>query len=116
MGRVLLGNLEPIVRLGLATVLRESGAEIIEGDGSAVAHLGPDAVVLDLARESSRSLAKRIQRASPETTVVFWPRDEQVMEVLAPGAGEPRRVFAPRPDDLCAVMRVGVVSPHLLDS
>jgi hypothetical protein len=96
MGRVLLGNLEPIVRLGIATVLRENGAEIVDDDaGERV-----DAVVLDIAHESSRALADRIRRDSPEATVVLWARDEDVMEVLAPGARGPRRVLAPDADEL----------------
>ena len=108
--RVVLGNLEPIVRLGMAAVLREDGVEIFgDDDGwpvlvSQAGQVRPDAVVLDIAQESSRALAQRIRRASPETTVVFWPRDEHVMEVLAPAASEPRRVPAPGPEDLCGAM------------
>jgi DNA-binding NarL/FixJ family response regulator len=110
--RVLLGNLEPVVLLGMATVLREDGVDIIGEDDRPAAlvllagRLRPDAVVLDIAQESSRSLSERIRRASPETTVVSWARDEEVMEVLVPGASEPRRVFAPDTEELCgAVMR-----------
>jgi DNA-binding NarL/FixJ family response regulator len=110
--RVVLGNLEPIVRLGMATVLQEEGVDIIGEDDRPpalvllAARLRPDAVVLDVADKASRSLCERIRSASPGTTVVFWARDEEVMEVLAPGASEPRRVFEPVPEELCgAVMR-----------
>jgi len=88
--RVLLGDLEPIVRLGMETVLRENGAEIVDE--------APDAVVLDIAHGSSRALAARIRRASPRTTVVLWARDEEVMEVL--GAAPPRRVLSPGVEEL----------------
>jgi hypothetical protein len=94
--RVLLGNLEPIVRLGMEAVLRENGAEIVDD--------APDAVVLDIAQQSSRALAARIRRASPEATVVFWARDEEVMEVLVSGAAHPRRVQSPAPDELCRAL------------
>jgi DNA-binding NarL/FixJ family response regulator len=110
--RVLLGNLEPVVRLGMATVLREDGVDILGEDDRPAAlvllagRLRPDAVVIDIGQESSRSLCQRIRRASPETTVVLWARDEEVMEVVAPGASESRRVFAPDPEELCgAVLR-----------
>jgi hypothetical protein len=99
--RVLLGNLEPIVRLGMATVLREHGVEIVAGDAGEIV----DAVVLDIADGSSRALAARIRRDSPETTVVFWARDEEAMEVLAPGNSAPRRVLVPDPQDLCGVVQ-----------
>jgi hypothetical protein len=88
--RVLLGDLEPIVRLGMETVLRENGAEIVDEE--------PDAVVLDIAHGSSRALAARIRRDSPATIVVLWARDEEVMEVL--GGSAPQRVPAPGVEDL----------------
>jgi DNA-binding NarL/FixJ family response regulator len=94
--RVLLGNLEPIVRLGMEAVLRENGAEIVDD--------APDAVVLDIADGSSSALAARIRRSSPEAIVVLWARDEEVMEVHAAGASEPRRVLSPDPDELCRAL------------
>jgi AmiR/NasT family two-component response regulator len=113
--RVLLGNLEPVVRMGMATVLREDGFDIVGGDERPAAlvllagRLRPDAVVLDIAQAASRSLGERVRGASPETTVVFWARDEEVMEVLAPGRSEARRVFAPDPEEL----RSAVLRSHL---
>src|SRR6202008_5058475 len=53
--------------------------------------LAPDAVVLDLEQAGSRELGDRVRLASPDTTVIFWTRDEVVMEVLDPGVSEPRR-------------------------
>ena len=52
--RVLLGNLEPMVRLGMIDVLQEDGVEVIgeeERDQALILMAGrlrPDAVVLDL--------------------------------------------------------------------
>ena len=88
--RVLLGNLEPVVRLGMETVLREAGAEIVDD--------APDAVVLDIADASSRALAAEIRRGSPRTTIVLWARDEEVMEVLT--TAPPRRVLSPGVEEL----------------
>src|SRR4051812_39952193 len=99
--RVLLGNLEPVVSLGMTAVLEEDGIEVIGVQTRPAAlvlmagHLRPDAVVLDLGQATSRDLSDRVRAASPETTVVFWARDEDVMEVVEPGTSEPRRVFTP---------------------
>jgi DNA-binding NarL/FixJ family response regulator len=104
--RVLLGNLEPVVKLGMTAVLEEDGIEVIGEESRPAAlvlmagRLRPDAVVLDLEHTTSRELSERVRAASPETTVVFWARDEDVMEVVAPGASEPRRVFTPVPEEL----------------
>jgi DNA-binding NarL/FixJ family response regulator len=102
--RVLLGNLEPVVRLGMSVVLEEQGIDVIASEprpGPLVllaGRLRPDAVVLDL--QTPRELGERLRAACPDATVVFWARDEDVMEVVGPGAGEPRKVLAPNPDEL----------------
>jgi DNA-binding NarL/FixJ family response regulator len=104
--RVLLGNLDPVVTLGMTAVLEEDGIDVVGEEPRPAAlvlmagHLRPDAVVLDLEQAASRELSERVRAASPETTVVFWARDEDVMEVVAPGASEPRRVFTPVPEEL----------------
>jgi DNA-binding NarL/FixJ family response regulator len=104
--RVLLGNLEPVVRLGMTAVLEEDGIDVVGEEPRAAAlvlmagHLCPDAVLLDLGQATSRELTDRVRAASPETTVVLWARDEDVMEVVAPGASQPRRVFTPVPEEL----------------
>jgi DNA-binding NarL/FixJ family response regulator len=97
--RVLLGNLEPMVRLGIIGVLAEDGIEVVGEERRPEAlvlvagRLRPDAVVLDLLQRSSRELADRVRSASPDTKVVLWARDEDAMEVLDPGATTPRRLF-----------------------
>jgi DNA-binding NarL/FixJ family response regulator len=97
--RVLLGNLEPVVRLGMTMVLEEDGIEIVGAEERPHAlvlmagRLRPDAVVLDLEQPASREVGARVRLASPETTVIFWTRDEDLMEVLDPGASEPRRHY-----------------------
>jgi DNA-binding NarL/FixJ family response regulator len=99
--RVLLGNLGPIMRVGMNRVLSEQGCQVVgqEDRPSAIvgaAHkLRPDIVVLDLDGGSSNELAQLVHGASPETTVVLWAREEDLMEVLAPASGTSRRVAAP---------------------
>jgi DNA-binding NarL/FixJ family response regulator len=104
--RVLLGNLEPMVRLGMLEFLAEDGIDVIGDEERPQAlvlvagQLRPDAVVLDLLQGSSRELFERVRTASPETKVILWSRDEDVMEVLDPGATTPRRFFASLPEAL----------------
>ena len=99
--RVLLGNLGPIMRLGMNRVLSEEGCQVVgqEDRPSAIvgaAHrLRPDIVVLDLDNGSSHELAQLVRGASPETTVVLWAREEDLMEVLEPASSTSRLVSAP---------------------
>jgi DNA-binding NarL/FixJ family response regulator len=98
---VLLGNLGPIMRLGMKRVLIEQGCQVVgqEDRPSAIvgaAHrLHPDIVVLDLDNGSSYELAQLVCGASPETTVVLWAREEDLMEVLEPASSTSRLVSAP---------------------
>ncbi len=98
--RVLLGNLGPIMVIGMARLLSEDGAEVIGQEKhpssivSAAGRLRPDVVVLDLNTEGSRELSSRVQRVSPETKVILCDSDEDGMEVLDPGAEILRRVDA----------------------
>jgi DNA-binding NarL/FixJ family response regulator len=104
--RVLLGNLEPVVCMGMTTVLREDGVEIVGQEERPAAlllmagRLRPDAVLLDLGRADSRELGDRVRVASPETTVILWARDEDAMEVFDPGSPTPRRFHTELPEEL----------------
>jgi DNA-binding NarL/FixJ family response regulator len=104
--RVLLGNLEPIVRMGMIDVLAEEGVEVIGAEERPQAlvlmagRLRPDAVVLDLLQRSSRELTDRVRLASPETKVILWARDEDTMEVMDPGAATARRFFSALAEEL----------------
>jgi DNA-binding NarL/FixJ family response regulator len=104
--RVLLGNLEPMVRLGMIDVLEEDGIEVIGEEERPQAlilmagRMRPDAVVLDLLDRSSRDLCERVRTASPETKVILWARDEDELEILDPGSTTPRRFFAAVPEEL----------------
>jgi DNA-binding NarL/FixJ family response regulator len=113
--RVLLGNLGPIMRLGMNRVLSEEGCHVVgqEDRPSAIvgaAHrLRPDIVVLDLDGGSSNELAQLVRGASPETTVVLWAREEDLMEVLEPAASASRLVSAP----IVARLRGELSSQHV---
>ncbi|HLM51592.1 MAG TPA: hypothetical protein VK279_13690 [Solirubrobacteraceae bacterium] len=94
--RVLLGNLPPIMVIGMARVLTEDGAEVIgqEHHPSAIVstagRMQPDVVVLDISTEGSRELGSRVQKVSPDTKVIFCDSREGAMEVLDPGADDAR--------------------------
>jgi DNA-binding NarL/FixJ family response regulator len=94
----LLGNLEPIMLVGLRVVLAEDGVEAIgpEYTPSRIVaeaeRLQPDVVLLDFNHSEGTTLGAQIQRVAPHTKVIRWARDETVMEVLDPVSGSARVV------------------------
>jgi DNA-binding NarL/FixJ family response regulator len=99
--RILLGNLSPIMRVGMRRVLTEHGCEVVGQEDMPSAILGevhrlrPDVVVLDLDGGSAHHLGRLVAGASPDTTVVLWAREEDLMEVIDPVSADSRRVSAP---------------------
>src|SRR3954463_11436388 len=87
---VLLGNLGPIMRLGMNRVLSEQGCHVVgqEDRPSAIvgaAHrLRPDIVVLDLEGGASKELAQLVRGPSPEPPVVLWAGEEALRGVREP--------------------------------
>ena len=104
--RVLLGNLEPILALGMQRMLAEEGADVIGQENrptdilDKAGRLQPDLVVLDFDSGESRGLGLRVREVSPETKVIFWARDEALMEVLDPRSSTTRLVAVAGPDEL----------------
>lgn len=104
--RVLLGDLDPIMVIGMARVLEADGAEVIgqERHPSQIVRLAgrmrPDVVVLESDGAGSRELGARVQRVSPETKVILCDRDEEAMEVLDPGSLNSRLVAVAPADGL----------------
>ena len=90
---VLLGNLEPLVRLGMSRVLGDDGVDVVAEEGQAhVMRLHPDTVVLGLDGSGGRELGERVRAVAPDTKVILWMRDETEMEVFDPGSSSPRRI------------------------
>ena len=98
---VLLGDLEPIMLVGLRRVLADDGVEVVGEErvpGRIVAEaqrLQPDAVLLDLGDLGARELGKDVQRVAPHAKVILWARDETLMEVLDPASPDARWVATP---------------------
>jgi chemotaxis response regulator CheB len=84
--RVLLGNLEPIMVVGLRQVLEDEGMEVIGAEREPeqliceAERQQPDVVVLDR-DEAARALGEQVCHAAPHAKVILWARDETVMEV-----------------------------------
>lgn len=104
--RVLIGPLEPLVRLGVTTVLANHGAAEIVGevDGSdavvgAAQRLAPDAIILGGSHGASRVLSERLRAVAPTASLIFCPIDERI-EVLDPGTSRTRSCPATAADGL----------------
>ena len=96
--RVLLGNLAPMLRLGMTRLLAERGVEVTEESGSAelaqaAARWEPDAIVLPLDARAFDDVG-RAQAAAPGAKLILWARDESEMHVYDAGRTVPRRVSA----------------------
>jgi DNA-binding NarL/FixJ family response regulator len=95
---VLLGDLEPMMRVGMSRILTAEGIDVVEGDAvqhgivAEAASLSPDAVILDLDAGGGRELGDQVRAAAPLAKVILWARDESEMEVLEPGGSGTRRV------------------------
>lgn len=106
--RVLLGNLEPIALIGMRRMLASDGIDVVGEEATpadivlAVERLEPDAVVLALDHGASRALGERVREVAPRAKVIFWARNERVMEILDPGAVAPRRLRRAAPEGLCS--------------
>jgi AmiR/NasT family two-component response regulator len=104
--RVMLGDLAPIMAIGLRAVLEEDGIDVIglEREPARIVvqaeRLQPDIVVLDLDKDEARALGDRIQQVAPGTKVILWARDETVMEVHESVSRTPRLVAITVPDGL----------------
>lgn len=109
--RVLLGNLEPMARLGMLQILAESGLEVLDDQSPSealvedVKRLSPDAIVLDLGGLTTSELRERVRAAAPRAKVILWSRDETEMQVFEPGSRTPRRVDDPDVDALVSELR-----------
>lgn len=102
--RVLIGALDPIVRVGIERALTDSGASVL------AAKAGADALVAEAEAEAPNAivvgneaaeLSARLRRVAPAATVVVWRGNVEVIEVHEPGRDDPRIVPAPSAEGLC---------------
>lgn len=96
---MLLGDLEPMMRVGMSRILTAEGIDVVEDDDAQqrgivaeAASLSPDAVILDLDAGGGRELGDQVRAAAPQAKVILWARDESEMEILEPGGSGTRRV------------------------
>src|SRR5579871_6973924 len=84
----MIGNLEPVARLGMTRVLEDGGLEVVGNDDVPDALveqariLQPDAIVLGLEAGGSSDLGSRVRNAAPRAKLILWPRDEAEMHVF----------------------------------
>ena len=104
--RALIGNLEPVARLGMTRVLEDGGVEVL-GNGELpdalveqARLLQPDAIVLGYEAGAPSDLLDRVRVAAPGAKLILWPRDEAEMRVFDPGSSAPRTIPASASDDL----------------
>ena len=96
---MLLGDLEPMMRVGMSRILTAEGIDVVEDDAvqqrgivAGAASLSPDAVILDLDAGGGRELGDQVRAAAPQAKVILWARDESEMEILEPGSSGARRI------------------------
>jgi len=109
--RVLLGDLAPIMAIGLRSVLEDEGIDVIgqETERSRIVRraerLQPDVVVLDLDHDGARALGEEVHHVAPHTKVILWARNETVMGVLETVSAAPRLVPINVPHGLRSELR-----------
>lgn len=104
--RVLLGDLEPMVRVGISGILERSGVQIVTDDGQPMtvaaqaARLRPDAVVLRLDATETLTLQAQVRAAAPDAKLILWALKEDEMQVFDPGSSTPRLIRSGVPEAL----------------
>jgi hypothetical protein len=102
--RVLLGSLDPIVRVGIERALTERGVAVLRavaGGDALVAEAAANAPNAIVVGNQLAGLSGRLRRAAPGATVVVWRGHVEIIEVHEPGHDAPRIVPAPAAEGLC---------------
>ena len=94
---VLLGNLEPMARVGMTRLLTENGIQVVDSTPpgalvEAARRFRPDAIVIDLGDAAPRELSESLRDAAPGAKGIRGARDETEMQVFDPGSTSPRRI------------------------
>lgn len=104
--RALVGNLKPVARVGMESVLGEGGIEVVGTDERPDAiveearRLQPDAIVLGFDPARPSDLRDRVRDAAPQAKLILCAHDETEMQVFDPGSSAPRCIRASVSDAL----------------
>jgi DNA-binding NarL/FixJ family response regulator len=99
--RVLLAQLDPMVRVGLVGALADEGIDVVgeERDEDALLltaeQAAPDAIVLGSDAPGAAELGDRLRAVAPNAKLILLPRDESGSEVLDPWSRTPRTMCSP---------------------
>jgi hypothetical protein len=101
IARVLLANLDTVMRSGIVQEFADDGIEVIgqeqsdEGILFTASIATPDVIVIDGDSQGAPELRERLRRAAPGAKLILLPRDEAWPTVLDPLPGRPRLIPPP---------------------
>ena len=99
--RVLLANLDTVMRFGIVQEFADDGIEVIGQERSedgvvfTASIATPDVIVIDGDGDDAAKLRDRLRRAAPGAKLILLPRDEVWPTILDPLAGRPRLMAPP---------------------
>lgn len=92
--------------VGLRRLLSEEGMDVVGEEHVVDRILGeaerlqPDVILLDLDSARGGTLAEAARRVAPRAKLIFWARDETLMEILDPASSDFRVVALAAPAGL----------------
>ena len=101
IARVLLANLDTVMRSGIVQEFANDGIEVIgqeqsdEGIVFTASIATPDVIVIDGDSRGAPELRERLRRAAPDAKLILLPRDEVWPTVIDPPTGRPRLIPPP---------------------
>jgi DNA-binding NarL/FixJ family response regulator len=104
--RALVGNLKPVARVGMESVLEDGGIQVVgaaerpDAIVEEARRLQPDAIVLGFEPGRSSDLGDRVRDAAPGAKLILCAHDETEIQVFDPGSSAPRRFRASVSDAL----------------
>lgn len=100
IARVLLANLDTVMRSGIVQEFANDGIEVIgqeqsdEGIVFTASIATPDVIVIDGDSRGAPELRERLRRAAPDAKLILLPRDEVWPTIIEP-TGRPRLIPPP---------------------
>lgn len=101
IARVLLANLDTVMRSGIVQEFADDGIEVIGQERSedgivfTASIATPDVIVIDGDGDDAAKLRDRLRRAAPGAKLILLPRDEVWPTILDPLAARPRLMPPP---------------------